>query len=195
MNNDEKLLRFERQVIIQRNKCLYEQAKNNAKKTIILQSPSSIYVSPESIISNSDVFQFTLNFPLISNKYCSNEDIKETVFAGVRKFSKFRFERGKTPKLCIWITQYLPVTTTGKIKTDVDNADVKGIIDGIAKALQIDDNGKNISLHVEILPIKNGEKAFTKISIIKDDLIVDALNKVLAASGSEPLRWREAISD
>ena len=186
MTESQKLNNLERAVIAQRNKCLMIEAKKNNSEYQITEPKSQIYADENNIIASKEELCFRLNFPLVSIKYMSNEDIQSTVFTIARKYSKFQFQRGKKPKLCIWITQFIPVTLSGKIKVDVDNSDVKGIIDGIAKALQMDDNGSNISLHIEILPIDNREKPYTQITIVEDKKIKEAFKSILAASGSEP---------
>jgi len=172
-----KLIQLEKACIAERTKYLYEEEiPFSSFRTP--QLSRKILVDDSTVVANQDKLSFTLNCALTKMKYKNNEYIKSIVFDTVMENANFSFKVKKPIKLCIWISQFLPLTKTGIIRNDVDNADIKGIIDGVAQALYIDDNGLNISLHSEILPLPNGEKPYTRITIVRDELIREIINQM-----------------
>lgn len=63
----------------------------------------------------------------------------------------------------------------GNVMTDVDNFDIKGIIDVITSHLLIDDNPKWISLYQEGV-IEDIEESYTEVFVIPKNIFADCIS-------------------
>lgn len=130
------------------------------------------------IIRNEEnILIFKVNTILPNRGLLTNRYIQDFIYDLVSKKSKLCIR--KTGKIHIRMEQYIAPCKNGKLNKDADNNEKKGVIDGIAAGLGIDDTGDRISYSSAIKPLPEGEDPYTLIYIIPDEEVDKFFNNYI----------------
>ena len=125
----------------------------------------------ETIISTDNCFAFRINTILPNRGFVTNRFVKDFVFDCV--LNECRIDLNKISKIHIHTEQFIKPTQNGKLNKDCDNNEKKGVIDGVAEALGIDDTGDRIAYSSTIKALSCNDTPHTIITLLPEKEVDD----------------------